>query len=106
MTLLERIEIYLTDNAISATTFGRAAVGDPRFVLDLRAGRMPRKRTIRRLEDYLSEHEAERRPDRDEGANASGSRDPQPARSARQPDATIARRHARPNSLGQQCALR
>ncbi len=55
MTLLERIENHLRDNDISATTFGRDAVGDPRFVLDLRNGRNPRRKTVRRLEAYLAE---------------------------------------------------
>ena len=55
MTLLERIENHLKDNDISATTFGREAVGDPRFVLDLRKGRNPRCKTVARLEAYLEE---------------------------------------------------
>jgi len=55
MTLLERIENHLRDNNISATTFGREAVGDPRFVLDLRKGRNPRRKTVVRLEAYLAE---------------------------------------------------
>jgi hypothetical protein len=54
MTLLERIENHLKDNDISATTFGREAVGDPRFVLDLRKGRNPRRKTVARLEAYLA----------------------------------------------------
>lgn len=58
MTLLERIENHLRDYKISATTFGREAVGDPRFVLDLRKGRNPRRKTVVRLEAYLSEHGA------------------------------------------------
>ncbi len=55
MTLLERIENHLRDNDISATTFGREAVGDPRFVLDLRNGRNPRRKTVLRLEAYFAE---------------------------------------------------
>ena len=55
MTLLERIENHLRDNDISATTFGREAVGDPRFVLDLRNGRNPRRKTVMRLEAYLAD---------------------------------------------------
>lgn len=58
MTLLERIEKHLKDHHISATRFGRRAVGDPRFVLDLRMGRRPRRRTIERLEAYLKSVEA------------------------------------------------
>lgn len=58
MTLLERIEKHLKDHHISATRFGRRAVGDPRFVLDLRQGRRPRRRTLERLEAYLQSVEA------------------------------------------------
>ena len=58
MTLLERIEEHLKDHRISATRFGRRAVGDPRFVLDLRQGRRPRRRTLERLEAYLQSVEA------------------------------------------------
>lgn len=36
-----------------STRFGRRAVGDPRFVLDLRLGRRPRRRTLERVETYL-----------------------------------------------------
>ena len=59
MTLLERIENHLRDNDISPTTFGREAVGNPRFVLDLRNGRNPRRKTVMRLEAYLAECGAE-----------------------------------------------
>ena len=54
MTLLEWIENHLKDQQISATRFGREAVGDPRFVLDLRNGRRPRRKTVTRLEVYLT----------------------------------------------------
>jgi hypothetical protein len=40
---------------MSATRFGRRAVGDPRFVIDLRAGRRPRRRTIEKVERYLAD---------------------------------------------------
>ena len=53
MTLLDRIEMHLISHRISATRFGRRAVGDPRFVLDLRLGRRPRRRTLERLNAYL-----------------------------------------------------
>ena len=59
MALLERIEKHLKRHRISATRFGRLAVRDPRFVLDLRMGRKPRRRTILRLEGYLARFEAE-----------------------------------------------
>ena len=79
MSLLERIEKHLKENHISATRFGRRAVGDPRFVLDLRMGRRPRRRTVERLDAYLSSCEkAAAKPydcDR-KGAHRSGMRQP------------------------------
>jgi 2,4-dienoyl-CoA reductase-like NADH-dependent reductase (Old Yellow Enzyme family) len=56
MKLLDRIEHHLKETHMSATRFGRRAVGDPRFVLDLRAGRRPRRRTVERVEAYLRSH--------------------------------------------------
>jgi hypothetical protein len=54
MKLLDRIEHHLRETHMSATRFGRRAVGDPRFVLDMRMGRRPRRRTIQKVEAYLS----------------------------------------------------
>ena len=54
MKLLDRIEAHLKDTHLAATRFGRRAVGDPRFVLDLRNGRLPRRRTRERVEAYLN----------------------------------------------------
>ncbi len=51
--LLEKIEQHLAITGVAATRFGRAAVGDPRFVEDLRAGRVPRRRTIAKVETFL-----------------------------------------------------
>lgn len=53
MKLLDRIEKHLKQTHMSPTRFGRRAVGDPRFVLDLREGRRPRARTLAKVEDYL-----------------------------------------------------
>ena len=54
MHLLGEIERHLQRAAISETRFGREAVGDPRFVADLRNGREPRTRTIERIATYLA----------------------------------------------------
>jgi 2,4-dienoyl-CoA reductase-like NADH-dependent reductase (Old Yellow Enzyme family) len=53
MILLRRIETYLARHDLSATRFGRAALGDPRFVADLRKGRTPRPATIARVCAFL-----------------------------------------------------
>lgn len=58
MTLLDRIERYLAVSHMAATRFGRRAAGDPRFVLDLRNGRRPRRRTLERISRYLDMEEA------------------------------------------------
>ncbi len=57
MKLLERIEKHLKETHMSPSRFGRRAVGDPRFVMDLRAGRRPRLRTLRKVEGYLNQNQ-------------------------------------------------
>ena len=53
MELLEQIEAYLARHRMPPSKFGRLAVGDPRFVEDLRAGRQPRTATRERISRYL-----------------------------------------------------
>lgn len=55
MELLDQIETYLAQHRIPPSKFGRLAVGDPRFVDDLRGGRLPRARTCARVRSYLSQ---------------------------------------------------
>lgn len=54
MELLEQVERYLERTRVPASTFGRMAVGDPRFVKDLRSGRQPRPKTQERVCAYLN----------------------------------------------------
>jgi hypothetical protein len=58
--LLSTIEKYLRRSNTPPTRFGREAVGDPRFVLDLRNGREPRPATVRRVSAFLAEREGGR----------------------------------------------
>jgi hypothetical protein len=51
--LLREIEKFLRRNDTAPTRFGRDAVGDPRFVFDLRNGRDPRPATVSRVRAYL-----------------------------------------------------
>lgn len=51
--LLREVEKFLRHADVPPTRFGREAVGDPRFVFDLRNGRDPRPRTIARVRAYL-----------------------------------------------------
>ena len=53
MELLEQVEAYLARTKVPPSTFGRMALGDPRFVDDLRSGRRPRPKTQERVCAYL-----------------------------------------------------
>ena len=53
MHLLREVEKYLKISNTPAARFGREAMGDPRFVFDLRRGREPGPRTIRRVRAFL-----------------------------------------------------
>ena len=52
--LIRQIEVFLRRTGMPATTFGRLAARDPRFVFDLRNGRTPRDRTARRMEHFMN----------------------------------------------------
>ncbi|MEO7564209.1 MAG: hypothetical protein ABIR63_08705 [Sphingomicrobium sp.] len=51
--LLREVEKFLRRSDVPPTQFGREAVGDPRFVFDLRNGRDPRPGTVARVVAYL-----------------------------------------------------
>ena len=53
MHLLREVEKFLRSSDTPPTRFGRDAVGDPRFVFDLRRGREPRPETVARVRAYL-----------------------------------------------------
>lgn len=52
--LISRIERFLRETEMPWTKFGRLAVRDPRFVEDLRNGRLPRPRTEKRVEHFMN----------------------------------------------------
>lgn len=52
--LLRRIEKFMRETRMPPATFGRRAVGDSRFVFDLRDGREPRARVVRRVEVFIT----------------------------------------------------
>ena len=56
--LLDRIERHLETAGIAPTRFGRDFAHDPRLVLDLRAGRRPRRQLAHRLMIYLDARES------------------------------------------------
>ena len=55
--LLRKVEKFLRRHRMDATTFGRLAARDPRFVLDLRRGREPRGRTEQRVTRWMNDYE-------------------------------------------------
>jgi hypothetical protein len=52
--LLTRIERFLRKTRMPWSKFGRLATGDPRFVKDLRDGRVPRPKVVRRVEHFMN----------------------------------------------------
>jgi len=52
--LIRTIEKFLRQHNMPATKFGRLAAHDPRFVLDLRMGRIPRAGTQARIEHFMN----------------------------------------------------
>jgi 2,4-dienoyl-CoA reductase-like NADH-dependent reductase (Old Yellow Enzyme family) len=48
------IEAFLARERVPASTFGRAAVGDPNFVRQLREGRAPSLRLVDRARAYMA----------------------------------------------------
>jgi hypothetical protein len=55
--LIDRIDAFLRARRMAPTRFGREAVGDSKFVLQLRDGREPRAKTVRKVTEYLDRHE-------------------------------------------------
>ncbi len=56
--LIRKVEKFMRDHDLPATKFGRLAARDPRFVLDLRMGRIPRPQTEARILRWMAEYEA------------------------------------------------
>lgn len=48
------IEAFIAKNGIAPTRFGKDAVGDPKFVFDLRRGREPSWRTAERVKAFMA----------------------------------------------------
>ena len=57
--LIRKIEVFLRRTGMPATKFGRLATRDPRFVIDLRNGRMPRPCTECRVEHFMNRYREE-----------------------------------------------
>lgn len=59
--LIRRIERFLRETGMPWTKFGRLAAHDPRFVGDLRNGRVPRSATAKRVEHFMNIYEEQAR---------------------------------------------
>jgi len=55
---LAEIEAFLAHERVSSSAFGRAAVGDPNFVRELRCGRAPNLRMVDRARVYMARRRA------------------------------------------------
>lgn len=71
--LLQRIKSFLDESGMPSTAFGRAAVHDPRFVSDLRGGRVPGDKVTARAEHFMNKWRADRDARRAGRSRASGS---------------------------------
>lgn len=60
--LIRTIEKFLRAHDMAATKFGRLAAHDPRFVLDLRMGRIPRADTEARVRPWMADYKPHRIP--------------------------------------------
>ncbi|NGQ91478.1 hypothetical protein G5V65_11275 [Rhodobacter sp. HX-7-19] len=52
--LLAIVEAFIASSGMSKSSFGMAAMGDPCFVDQLRDGREPRRRTIKRVMEFIA----------------------------------------------------
>ncbi|WP_194953964.1 hypothetical protein [Sphingopyxis solisilvae] len=57
--LVQRVEAFLRESDMPPTVFGRAAIGDPRLVSDLRAGRETGIRVTCRVEHFMNKWRAD-----------------------------------------------
>jgi len=56
--LLQSIQAHMRRRRISPSRFGREALGDPNFVLDLQDGRVCRRSTELKVLSYIAAEEA------------------------------------------------
>jgi hypothetical protein len=57
--LLRRIETFMRATRMPPATFGRRAVGDSNFVFDLKNGREPRPRLVRKVDAFIAAYPGE-----------------------------------------------
>lgn len=52
--MLKEIDAFLRRTGMPPATLGRAALGDPRLVFDLRKGRNLRLSTVKKIREFIS----------------------------------------------------
>lgn len=57
--LVQRVEAFLRESDMPPTVFGRAAIGDPRLVADLRDGRETGLKVTCRVEHFMNKWRAD-----------------------------------------------
>lgn len=55
--ILKQIEAFCEAQSMGVTTFGRAAIGDPNLVSNLRSGRSLTLKTAKAVLDFMVAHE-------------------------------------------------
>lgn len=55
--LVELIDAFIARHAMAPSTFGREALNEPQFVLQVRAGRNPGLSTLGKLRDFMRERD-------------------------------------------------
>lgn len=58
--LLAEIEAFLAGSGMSRSRFGQEAVGDPRFVPDLKAGRQCLPKTVNKVRGWIADQSGQR----------------------------------------------
>jgi hypothetical protein len=51
--VVEKIDAFLDRHDMAPSSFGRKALGEPQFVSQVRAGRLPNLSTLRKLTDFM-----------------------------------------------------
>jgi len=59
----DKVEAFLAATGFKPTEFGRLAVGDPSFVLNLRRGRSPRLTTADKVMAFIAAYQAQKPSD-------------------------------------------
>ena len=71
---LQKVETFLSETGMAPTRLGREAVGDPRFVFDLREGRAPSARLMDQVSDFIDRQRAGAKPQQAASAGLGGKR--------------------------------